>query len=121
LDLNFDLSSEKAANQELDEVARTERYGVGFVVRASEWLTLTGSASRTDGETEPLARESEATIADLQAAFRLRLVGGERHGIAAQPYIRYAYQEVASRDLQFGFDSDEDSWSINSGIGLSFY
>ena len=121
LDLNFDLSSEKASNQELDEMARTERYGVGFVLRVTEWLTLTGGASRTEGETEPVARESEATIADLQAAFRLRLVGGERHGIAAQPYVRYAYQDTASRDLQFGFASDVDSWSINSGISLSFY
>lgn len=121
LDLSLDLSRERSANRELDEVERTLRGGFGFDWRITDWTGLSGSISHTDAETDPDSRTFESTVVDLRWTVRLTYDYGERHGVAPQLFVRYAWQDTETEDRVFGLSDSLRDWSVNSGFSISLY
>lgn len=121
LDVTFDLSRERAANRELDEIERTSRGGFGVDWRIADWTGLSGSVSHTEGETDPDVRSLESTVVDLRWTLRLTFDYAGRHGVAPQLFVRYAWQQTDTEDRVFGIDDSLRDWSVSSGFSLSLY
>lgn len=121
VDLSLDLSRERSANQELDEVERTLRGGLGFDWRITDWTGLSGSVSHTDAETDPELRTFESTVVDLRWTVRMTFDYAARHGVAPQLFVRYAWQDTETEDPVFGLSDSLRDWSVNSGFSISLY
>jgi hypothetical protein len=120
-DLNLDWSGERARNEELLEVARTTRQSLGFNWRPTDRMTLFGTASRTEGEVEPVGSELRNDLADLQWTWRFPWELGAGHGLAPQIFVRYSWLDNAVQDPRFALFAVDSSWSVTSGLNVSIF
>jgi hypothetical protein len=125
LDVNFEVNNELANNFEFKRGDRTIRYAVNtnwrMTPRAAFALNLStigaGDLARTSS--------SRAIEGDAQLSYRLN---GENpvwqrlfaNRMQAQFFIRYANRFARTRDLLFIVNNLNKTWTLNTGINLTF-
>ena len=97
------------------------RYSGSCNWRITPYWTLTGTASQTDSEDDPLTRTSSSWNGDVQVAWRFEKKRGERHGLNGQLFLRYVEQSNEGRELLFDSVNDSSNWNLTSGLTLSLF
>lgn len=121
LDLTLEASRELSDNRELAQENETVRYAGSCNWRLTPFWTLTGTASQTDSEDNPLTRTSSSWNGDVQVAWRFEKKRGERHGLNGQLFLRYLEQSNEGRELLFDSVNDSSNWNLTSGLTLSLF
>ncbi|HVS03411.1 MAG TPA: hypothetical protein VMT16_11630 [Thermoanaerobaculia bacterium] len=121
VDVNLDWSRERSTNEEVAEVARTTRYSLGFNWRPTDRMSVFGTGSRTDGEVDPAGSQAHNDLVDLQWSYRFPWELRPGHGVTPQLFVRYSWQDNEIRDPLFEIFDAATSWSVTSGINVSFF
>lgn len=122
LNLNVDLSLEKAENKEQQRVDRTRRYGFGFNLQTTKASNLNVVFSTTSSEDDAKISENNDMFLNAQWSLNFYLKRSVvKNWMQGQVFIRYARKESSSKDILFGFDSELDNWTLNTGVNLSLF
>jgi hypothetical protein len=121
VDIALDGNLDRSANEELNRVDRTKKYGIGLIWRAAKPLTLASTFSNSRTEDDANTSRSEANLFDIAGTFRIEKKLSTARTLAIQFLLRYAYQDADSLDTTFNTSSSSHSWAVSSAVNLSLF
>lgn len=120
--LNIGLSWTTGANEDKEAQLkrRTRSYGVNLDWQITPDLSFSGNydTGKDDDSAGQAISKNNAASAQLSWNFALKAFGREMPG---QLFLRYSEQENESRDNLFDFESDAQTWFLNSGFSLTLF
>ncbi len=113
----FDISLERAENQEFAEVMKTRRLGANLNWATSRSSDFVLFFSRTKTFDDLDVRENRNTVFDVQWSIGLPPLERAR----ARYFIRFNKTIGDTLDRFFGLDESLESWTLNMGFNVSLF
>lgn len=121
LELSVESSLERQRNLELNQRDRLRRHGATMSWRFWRDVALAASYSWTFGRDQAWTNERLATesFVDLSSGFSLWPASTQQN--RARIFVRYSNRDSSTFDRVFDLRSDNEGWSITSGVNLSVF
>lgn len=120
--LNIGLSWTTGSNEDKEAQLkrRTRSYGVNVDWQISQNWSFAGNydSGKDDDSAGQATSKNNAASAQVSWSFELHAFGRKLPG---QLFLRYSEQENESRDNLFDFESDAQTWFLNSGLSLTLF
>lgn len=120
LNLGFNWTTGTNEDKEAQIKRRTQSYGVNIDWQISPDWSFSGNydtGKDNDSAGQAISKNNSAS-AQVSWSFALKAFGRELPG---QLFLRYSEQENESRDNLFDFESDAQTWFVNSGFSLTLF
>lgn len=119
--VNLDIGLERAESLETGRIDITERIGAQMTLRPVEGLTLSASVSPTWMEDKIKTSIRSNTNLALEGSYGFQFRDGSRLPVRGQVFVRYARQSSQTRDVTFDLDTENRTWTVNTGVSLSIF
>jgi len=122
LDLNFDVSAERASNFEQNSRNNTLRFGPSVTWRMTQSMVWALNASTTG--VGDLAKTNHRRDVDFDIQYSWRFLTTEKSRwkkMQGQFFIRYANRYGLARDILFGFNTLTKLQTFNAGLNFVFF
>jgi hypothetical protein len=121
LEFSVESSLERQRNLELDQRDRMRRHGATMSWRFWRDVALAASYSWTFGRDQAWTNERLAaeSFVDLSSGFTLWPAAAQHN--RARIFVRYSNRDSSTFDRVFDLRSDNEGWSITSGLNVSVF
>lgn len=122
IDLNFDVSAERASNFEQNTRSNTLRIGPSVTWRMTSTMVWAMTASTTG--VGDIANTNHRRDVDFDIQYSWRFLTTEKSRwkkVQGQFFIRYANRYGFSRDILFGFNTLTKLQTFNAGLSFTFF
>jgi hypothetical protein len=121
LDLNFDLSEERAFNLETNRLDHTLRATFGSNVQTSKKSILAATISSAFAGDRAKTNRSRNADLDLQWSWRFGIEKDKYRKVQGQFFIRYANRYTRATDNIFLFKNLTKIQTMSAGLSLTFF
>ncbi|HZJ46305.1 MAG TPA: hypothetical protein VFD63_21180 [Pyrinomonadaceae bacterium] len=121
LDLNFDLSSERAANLEVNRLDRALRLSFGSTFQASGNSILTTNVSSNLTSDVADTNRNRSIDLDLQWSWRFGIEKDKYRKVQGQFFIRYANRYARAQDRIFLFNNINKFQAFSAGLSITLF
>lgn len=119
LSLGVDVGLDRSENRAADRVDRTRRVGIRTTLRPMQPLVFSASVSPTSTRSDA-AQSGNVNLA-FEGSYSFQTGSRLRWPARGQAFVRFARQALHYRDPLFGIDTENRTWSVNSGISLTLF
>jgi len=121
LDLNFDLSSERAANLEVNRLDRALRLSFGTSLQTSVQSMLAANVSSNLAGDAVNTNRNRSIDLDLQWSWRFGIEKNTYRKLRGQFFIRYANRYARAQDRIFFFTNINKFQSFSAGLSITLF
>ena len=121
LDLNFDLSSERAANLEVNRLDRALRLSFGTSLQTSVQSMLAANVSSNLAGDAVNTNRNRSIDLDLQWSWRFGIEKDTYRKLRGQFFIRYANRYARAQDRVFFFTNINKFQSFSAGLSVTLF
>jgi len=121
LETNFDLSSERASNLEVNRLDRALRLGLGLNLQTTKKSILAANVSSNLASDAANTNKNRSLDLDLQWSWRFGVEKDKYRKVQGQFFIRYANRYARAQDQIFLFNNITKFQSLSSGLSLTFF
>jgi hypothetical protein len=123
LDVNFDVSHERATSLEQPQTNGTFRIGTNLTWRDAliSNLTFNGNISTTIAGDRELTNDSRNLDFDAQLSYQFQFGKEKFRKMSAQVFVRYANRYGSRLDRIFLLNNFNKSQAFNMGLSLNFF
>ncbi|MDQ3472113.1 MAG: hypothetical protein M3447_00100 [Acidobacteriota bacterium] len=120
-ELNFDLSSERASNLEMNRLDRTMRATVSSTLQTTKKSTLAATISSAFASDAANTSRSRNADLDLQWSWRFAWDRDKYRKVQGQFFIRYANRYARATDNIFVFTNLTKLQTMSAGLSFTFF
>jgi hypothetical protein len=112
-----DLNLERGENKEQDRVDLTRRIGFNITFLPVPEFSIGAIFNTGKMHDERDITENNNLGLNLEASYRFKIMDRSQ----GQAFVRYSRQTSDSSDTTFGFNQNLETWTVNTGLALSFF
>lgn len=121
LDLNFDVSSERATSLEVNRLDRALRLSFGSSLQTTGKSMLTTNVSSNLASDAAATNRNRSIDLDLQWSWRFGIENDKYRKFQGQFFVRYANRYARAQDRLFLFNNITKFQSFSAGLNLTLF
>jgi hypothetical protein len=121
LDVGAEVSFEGIDALEQRTHDTTRRLGINATWRPGRTTSIGGSLSRTFSGNDPRTRKGRSSDFTLQLTQDVVFAPRSPNRLRGQGFVRFARRTNRLTDLEFGADSQDQSWVLNTGLTFRIF